>query len=91
MKILTYRIKELNKEQQILDRLLYQMIPKAIAEQLKNNKPVNATYYAESTVFFSDIVGFTKISSRSSPMQVCLVFGVVKTNIIKGAKKGAGI
>ena len=64
------RTKALNKEKKRTDTLLYQMIPKPIAEQLKKNEDVVTEFFTESTIFFSDIVGFTKISSRSSPLQV---------------------
>ena len=66
----TFRTKALNKEKKRTDTLLYQMIPKPIAEQLKMNENVSAEFFTESTIFFSDIVGFTKISARSSPIQV---------------------
>lgn len=57
-------------EKQRSDTLLYQMLPRAVAQQLKMNRTVNAEHFDEATVYFSDIVGFTDLSSRSSPLQV---------------------
>lgn len=46
------------------------MLPREVAEMLKRSEQVNAEQYSESTIFFSDIVGFTSISAQSSPLQV---------------------
>ena len=46
------------------------MLPKDVATALKNGQAVEAQYYADVSVYFSDIVGFTDISSMSSPIQV---------------------
>lgn len=46
------------------------MLPKTVAERLKKSEQVGAEQYTESTIFFSDIVGFTSISAQSSPLQV---------------------
>lgn len=66
----TCRTKALNKEKKRTDTLLYQMLPKSVAERLKSNEVVEAEHYREATIFFSDIVGFTKIAASSSPYQV---------------------
>ena len=66
----TCRTKALNKEKKRTDTLLYQMLPKSVAERLKSNEVVEAEHYPEATIFFSDIVGFTKIAASSSPYQV---------------------
>ncbi|XP_074654765.1 uncharacterized protein LOC141908568 [Tubulanus polymorphus] len=64
------RSHDLNVERQRTNQLLYQLLPKPVAAQLKRNKHVAAEVYDDATVFFSDIVGFTKICSNCSPMQV---------------------
>ncbi|XP_074641409.1 uncharacterized protein LOC141899152 [Tubulanus polymorphus] len=67
---LAARTKALNREKRRTDTLLYQMLPKQVADQLKRNEIVDAEIYSEVTIFFSDIVGFTEISARCSPIQV---------------------
>ena len=46
------------------------MIPKAVADELKKGRPIQAEQYSSCTIYFSDIVGFTKISGASSAVQV---------------------
>jgi class 3 adenylate cyclase len=48
----------------------FKMLPKTVAERLKKSEQVGAEQFTESTIFFSDIVGFTSISAQSSPLQV---------------------
>ncbi|WAR25643.1 GCY19-like protein, partial [Mya arenaria] len=64
------RTKALSKEKRRTDTLLYQMLPKEVAEQLKQNQEVSTEEFPHATIMFSDIVGFTNICSRSSPLQV---------------------
>ncbi|KAI6209363.1 Guanylate cyclase [Aphelenchoides besseyi] len=60
----------LEDAQQQADRLLKNMLPASIAEDLKVGKPVIPQLYQNATVLFSDIRGFTRISSTSTPLQI---------------------
>uniref|UniRef100_A0A3P8TXF9 Guanylate cyclase n=1 Tax=Amphiprion percula TaxID=161767 RepID=A0A3P8TXF9_AMPPE len=64
------RTQDLTHEKQKTDRLLYSMLPKQVADDLRQGKPMQAQSYVSATVFFSDIVGFTQLSSSSTPYQV---------------------
>ncbi|TRZ04018.1 hypothetical protein DNTS_031185 [Danionella cerebrum] len=64
------RTQDLMLEKQKTDRLLYSMLPKQVADDLRQGKPLQAQSYISATVFFSDIVGFTQLSSTSTPYQV---------------------
>ncbi|KHN76072.1 Atrial natriuretic peptide receptor 1 [Toxocara canis] len=60
----------LEEAQRQADRLLNNMLPKSVAEDLKLGKPVHPQLYACATVLFSDIPGFAKISATATPVQV---------------------
>ncbi|XP_063810516.1 atrial natriuretic peptide receptor 1-like [Pseudophryne corroboree] len=64
------RTQDLMYEKQKTDQLLYSMLPKQVADDLRQGKPSQAQSYTSATVFFSDIVGFTQLSSSSTPYQV---------------------
>ncbi|KAI5609296.1 atrial natriuretic peptide receptor 2-like, partial [Silurus asotus] len=64
------RTQDLMHEKQKTDRLLYSMLPKQVADDLRQGKQSQAQSYVSATVFFSDIVGFTQLSSTSTPYQV---------------------
>ncbi|CAH1779732.1 unnamed protein product [Owenia fusiformis] len=69
-KNVSIKSRELKRAKKRSDELLYQLLPKTVAHQLKHNQSVIAEYFDDVTVFFSDIVGFTKLSAISNPMQV---------------------
>ena len=46
------------------------MLPKKVVEGLKAGKSIKAESFDCVTIFFSDIVGFTRICAQSNPLQV---------------------
>ncbi|XP_072015891.1 retinal guanylyl cyclase 1-like [Amphiura filiformis] len=67
---LEMKTRELEEERERSDRLLHQMLPPTIALELKSSGTVNAEFYQEVTIFFSDVVNFTLMCAESTPMQV---------------------
>ncbi|XP_069135177.1 atrial natriuretic peptide receptor 2-like isoform X2 [Argopecten irradians] len=68
--LVTSRTEELALEKQKTDKLLYNMLPPMVAEQLKRGESVRPETFDDVSIFFSDIVGFTTIASTSEPLQV---------------------
>lgn len=57
----------LRYQQEQTERLLLNVLPKPIADRLKQRSGTIADDYAEVTVMFVDIVGFTALSARIAP------------------------
>eukprot|EP00002_Diphylleia_rotans_P022776 TRINITY_DN4474_c0_g1_i6.p1 TRINITY_DN4474_c0_g1~~TRINITY_DN4474_c0_g1_i6.p1 ORF type:complete len:926 (+),score=218.40 TRINITY_DN4474_c0_g1_i6:252-3029(+) len=60
----------LHKEKMKSEALLHSMLPTGVAEALKSGKKLIAHEIAESTILFSDIVGFTVLASSVSPTKL---------------------
>lgn len=67
----------MNKEKKQSEEILFQMLPKSVAQHLKENHSVNAEQFQECTILQSDMVGFTKLSSNSSPLQVTEMLNIL--------------
>ncbi|XP_020780294.1 atrial natriuretic peptide receptor 2-like [Boleophthalmus pectinirostris] len=68
--IVAERTQDLLQEKQKTDRLLYSMLPKPVADDLRQGRTAEAQSFNNATVYFSDIVGFTQLSGASTPHQV---------------------
>ncbi len=59
-----------NEEKDKSERLLLNILPEVIAEELKMNEYVKPTYYESATTLFTDFVGFTKFSENMTPQEL---------------------
>lgn len=59
--------KKLQAEQEKSERLLLNILPHSVADRLKSEEGTLADDFAEVSVLFSDLVGFTELSSRLAP------------------------
>ncbi|MEL7035737.1 MAG: adenylate/guanylate cyclase domain-containing protein [Cyanobacteria bacterium J06592_8] len=63
-------LKKLAEEQEKSEQLLLNILPKPIAERLKQGENTIADSFEDVTVLFGDIANFTKLSADLSPAQL---------------------
>ena len=70
-------LEQLQIEQEKSERLLLNILPKPIAERLKQEQGIIADSFNEVTVLFADIVGFTNLSSYTPPTELVIILNEI--------------
>jgi adenylate cyclase len=74
-------------EQEQSEKLLLNILPKPIAERLKAQQSTIADSFADVSVLFADIVGFTELSARMSPTELVKRLNVIFSHFDQLAEK----
>lgn len=64
------RTQELQVQTEKTERLMLNILPQSIAERLKDGDKEVSDKYQNTTILFSDLVGFTKMSSEKTPEEL---------------------
>jgi len=70
-------LKTLAEEQAKSERLLLNILPAAIAQQLKQEERTIADSFPEVTVMFADIVGFTELAAQTPAIELVEILNVI--------------
>lgn len=73
-RVIEERNERIQKEQEVSEKLLLNILPATIAAELKGGREIIARHHKEVGVLFADLVGFTPLTARISADQpVCLL------------------
>jgi adenylate cyclase len=70
----------LKAEQEKSERLLLNVLPRTIADRLKQERDVLAERFDEVTILFADIVDFTPLSARLTPLALVELLNQIFSN-----------
>jgi class 3 adenylate cyclase len=73
-------------EQMKTERLMLNILPKPIADQLRDHEQTISSEYPDVTILFSDLVGFTRMASGLSPVALVSMLNDLFTRFDKRAK-----
>ncbi|MDH4201167.1 MAG: hypothetical protein OEV66_12455 [Spirochaetia bacterium] len=62
--------REIYHEKEKSEKLLLNILPQSIVEELKQNEEVKPQNYDTATIIFTDFVGFTKIAESTAPVKL---------------------
>eukprot|EP00057_Strongylocentrotus_purpuratus_P014976 XP_011669450.1 PREDICTED: guanylate cyclase soluble subunit beta-2 isoform X1 [Strongylocentrotus purpuratus] len=74
---------ELEAEKKKTDMLLHSMLPRQVADQLREGKKVEAGEFEMVTILFSDIVSFTNICAECRPIDIVNMLNALYTRFDK--------
>lgn len=60
---------EIQSERAKSEHLLLNILPRAVSERLKGGEKTIVNHFAQATVLFADIVGFTRIAAENPPVE----------------------
>ena len=63
-------LNDLEIEKEKSERLLYNILPEEVAQELRAKGDVDAKYFEQVTVMFTDFKGFTQLSEQLSPAEL---------------------
>ncbi|NER01642.1 MAG: adenylate/guanylate cyclase domain-containing protein [Okeania sp. SIO3C4] len=87
-----FALQQLEVEQEKSEKLLLNVLPKSIAERLKDRTEIIADNFENVTVLFADIAGFTQLSASVSPTILVKLLNEIfsefdKLTVIHGLEK----
>ncbi|KAH3864787.1 hypothetical protein DPMN_027813 [Dreissena polymorpha] len=78
-KVLMKACDNLKDEQSKTDILLFQMLPKPVADRLKKNAKVESEFFKSATIKFTSIVDFNELTIKSAPLALVDLLNVLYT------------
>lgn len=69
-KVLSEKNKMIRAEQERSEKLLLNILPALVAEELKKQGKTSARYFDDVSVLFADFVGFSNIAEKLTPQQL---------------------
>jgi class 3 adenylate cyclase len=78
---------QLQSERSKSERLLLNVLPRAVADRLKSGERTIVDSFLDATVVFADIVGFTRIASRNSPNRTVQLLNDLFSNFDRVAEQ----
>ncbi|KAL4234664.1 hypothetical protein ACF0H5_006305 [Mactra antiquata] len=86
-KVLAKASNELNQEKTRTESLIYQMLPRSVAERLKRKSKVDSEFFKSATIMFTSIVDFTQLSIEYTPMELVSLLNVLYSLIDETIEK----
>ncbi|CAH1782655.1 unnamed protein product [Owenia fusiformis] len=71
--VLKEKTEDLSAERRVTDFMLYRMLPRTVADRLKNHQPIKPESFDHCTIYFGSIVGFKDIAAHSTAHQVIVM------------------